>query len=77
MLLQHAGAHTALNVVAAARFEHDAIDSRPLQEMRQEKPGWSRPDDSDLRAHHTPCIPNSWQHMKFAAIMFLKLLEAG
>ena len=39
VLLQHPGTHAALDVFAAARFEHHAIDARPLQEMRQKKAG--------------------------------------
>jgi hypothetical protein len=50
-LLQHAGADAALDVIAAVRFQHDTVDAGALQQQRQEQPGRTRADDSDLRAH--------------------------
>ena len=50
-LLQHAGAHAALDVVAAARLQHHAIDAGAMQQQRQEQPGRTGADDPDLRAH--------------------------
>ena len=50
-LLQHAGAHAAFDVVAALRFQHDAVDAGALQQQRQEQPGRTGADDPDLRAH--------------------------
>ena len=52
-LLQHAGAHAALDVVAAARLQHDAVDAGALQQQRQEQPGRTGADDPDLRAHRS------------------------
>ena len=50
-LLQHAGAHAAFDVLAAARFQHHAVDAGALQQQREEQPRGSRADDADLCAH--------------------------
>ena len=49
-LLEHAGAHAVLDVVAVAAFEHDGLDARAMQEMRQHEPRRARTEDADLRA---------------------------
>ena len=57
-LLQHAGAHAALDVVAAPRLQHDAVDAGAMQQQRQEQPGRTGADDPDLRAHsHFLSVP--------------------
>ena len=50
-LLQHAGAHATLDVVAAARLQHDAIDAGAMQQMREKQSGRPRADDGDLCVH--------------------------
>ena len=50
-LLQHAGAHAVLDVGAAARFEHDAVDAFAIEQMREEQAGRPRADDGDLCVH--------------------------
>ena len=50
-LLQHTGAHAAFDILAAARFQHDAFDAGTLQQQREEQPRGSRADDTDLRTH--------------------------
>src|SRR5207253_8669015 len=47
-LLEHAGADAVLDVLAAAIFEDDALDSRDLEQARQGEPGRPRADDPDL-----------------------------
>src|SRR5206468_6230865 len=47
-VLDHAGADARLDIFAAVAFEHDGLDPREMQEMRQHQPRWPRPDDSDL-----------------------------
>ena len=49
-LLQHAGAHAMLDVLAVARFEHHGLDARAVQEVRQHESGRPRAEDADLRA---------------------------
>ena len=41
-LLQHAGAHAMLDVIAVAVFEDDRIDARAMQQMRQHQAGRAR-----------------------------------
>ena len=50
-LLDQSGADAALDIVAAAVLQHDGLDARQMQEMRQHQPGRSCPDDTDLRPH--------------------------
>jgi hypothetical protein len=50
-LLEHAGAYAALDVLAGARFQHDAVDAFARQQVRQKQPGRPGADDPDLRAH--------------------------
>ena len=50
-LLEHAGAHALLDVVAAAGLEHHRLDALPVQEVREQEPGRAGADDPDLRAH--------------------------
>jgi len=49
-LLQHAGADPPLDVLAAARLEHDGVDARAVQQVAEEQPRGSGSDDRDLRA---------------------------
>ena len=53
-LLEHAGAHAALDVVAAPRFENHAVDALAKQEVRQKEARRARADDPDLCAHGVP-----------------------
>src|SRR5262249_15515619 len=50
-LLDQAGADAALDIVAAAVFQDDALHAIEVEEMRQHQPGGPRADDTDLRAH--------------------------
>ena len=50
-LLDQSGADAALDIVAAAVLQHDGLDARQMQEMRQHQPGRPGADDTDLRAH--------------------------
>ena len=57
-LLQHARAHAALDVVAAADLDDDRLDALQVQEMGQQQPGGSGADDGDLGvdAHEGPSV---------------------
>src|SRR5262249_49160803 len=50
-LLDQAGADAALDIVAAAVFQDDAVHALEMEEMRQHQPGGPGADDTDLRAH--------------------------
>ena len=50
-LLEHAGAHALLDVLAAAILDHHGFDAGAMQQMREHQSRRSRPDYSDLRAH--------------------------
>src|SRR5690348_14879775 len=55
-VFEHAGADRAFDIGAAAILEDDAVDAGASQQMREEEPGGSRADDTDLRAHiRLPC----------------------
>ena len=47
-LLQHAGAHTVLDVFAVATLDHDRVDAREMQQMRQQQAGRPRADNAYL-----------------------------
>ena len=49
-LLQYAGAHAVLDVFAVATLEHDRVDARKMQQMRQQQAGRPRADNAYLRA---------------------------
>ena len=53
-LLQHAGAHAPLDVLAGAGLEHDGRDAAQLEQPREHQPGRARAHDPDLRLHHVP-----------------------
>ena len=55
-LLQHARADALLDVLAAARLEHDRVDALELEQLRQHEPGRPRAHDADLRAHQPPAV---------------------
>ena len=47
-----------LDVLAAAIFEDDALDSRDLEQARQGEPGGPRADDPDLGSQNGKgCVP--------------------
>ncbi len=50
-LLEHAGADALLDVLAAARLEHDRVDPCELQQAGEREAGRPGADDPDLRAH--------------------------
>jgi hypothetical protein len=50
-LFENAGTDSAFDMGAAALFEDDVFDSRPMEKLRQQKAGWPGADDDDLRSH--------------------------
>ncbi len=50
-LLEDAGPHPLLDVVAAAVLQHDRVHALPGQQLGEDQPRRSRSDDRDLRAH--------------------------
>src|SRR5207245_9054414 len=57
-LLDQAGADAALDIVAAAVFQDDALHALEVEEMRQHQPGGPGADDTHLRAHLLlPVVP--------------------
>src|SRR5262245_10046284 len=57
-LLDQAGADAALDIVAAAVFQDDAVHALEVEKMRQHQPGGPGADDTDLRAHLVlPVVP--------------------
>lgn len=63
-LLQHTGAHAVLNVRAAARFEHDALDAFAIEQMGEKQPCGARADDGDLRVHFLSRRNRPWRHWR-------------
>jgi hypothetical protein len=51
-VLEHSGANSIFDMVAAAGLEHDGIDAVGAKQMRQHESGWSGSDDGDLGARH-------------------------
>ena len=51
-LLEHAGAHARLDVLARARLEDDRLDAPQVQQVGQQQPGRTGPHDPDLGVHH-------------------------
>ena len=51
VLLEHAGAYRRLDVLAAARLEHDRVDALQMQEVGKQQSRGARPDYADLCAH--------------------------
>ena len=49
-LLQHARADPLLDVLAAPVLEHDGVDARQVQQMREHQSGGPGADDPDLGA---------------------------
>ena len=58
-LLEHAGADAALDVLAAARLEHDRVDPAQVQKVREHEPGRAGADDADLRPHSSSVASTS------------------
>ena len=53
-LLEHAGAHPLLDVLAAARLEHDGLDPVQVQQVGEQQAGRAGADDADLGVYpHT------------------------
>src|SRR5262249_45415462 len=50
-LLDQTGADAALDIVAAAVFQDDALHALEVEKMRQHQPGGPGTNDTDLRAH--------------------------
>ena len=64
-LLEHAGAHALLDVLAAAVLEHDRLDAAQVQQVREQQPGGAGADDADLRPLlHSVLLTGyrSWPH---------------
>ncbi len=53
---EHARADALEHMRLALPFEHDAVDSMSVQQMRQEQAGRAAADDRDLSAAHA-CPP--------------------
>ena len=51
-VLQDARADSTLDVLAAARFEHDGVDAVQVKELRQHEAGRAGAHDRDLGAGH-------------------------
>ncbi len=54
-LLEHAGADPRLDVLTAARLEHDRVDAVALQQLAEQQTGRTGTDDRHLRALGTHC----------------------
>ena len=50
-LFEYSGPHPAFDVFAAALLEHHDVDTRRMQDVREEQPGWPGADDSHLYPH--------------------------
>ena len=55
-LLEHAGANARFDVLAAPGLEHDRLDPRRVEKLREGEACWAGTDDRDLgtRALHGP-----------------------
>jgi hypothetical protein len=58
-LLQHAGTHALLHVVAVARLDHDRLDPAPPEQVTEHEARRPGADDPHLRAHQAS--PSSWR----------------
>ena len=53
-LLEHAGAHALLDVLAVARLQHDGLDPVQVQQVGEQQAGRAGADDGDLGVYpHT------------------------
>jgi hypothetical protein len=50
-LLEHAGAHALLHVLAVAALDHDGLDAPKLQQAAEHQPRGPASDDRDLGTH--------------------------
>ena len=50
-LLEHAGAHPAFGVLAAAGLDHHRLDAVQVQQVREQQARGSCTDDGDLGTH--------------------------
>jgi len=68
-LLEHTGADPALDVVAVARLEHDALDPGGLQQTGERQTGGAGTDDPDLGSQLPSSSTTRWRTWKalFAA----------
>ena len=56
-LLEHAGAHAPLDVLARAQLEHDGVDPAQLEQAGEHEPRRPGSHDRDLGLHHV--LPSS------------------
>ena len=56
-LLEHAGANPRQHILAAPRLEYHAVDSRAMQDFREQHAGRSAADDRHLSFHCMPRLP--------------------
>ena len=49
--LKHAGANAGFAIFAGLVLQYDGLDTVQVQELRQQQPRRTRPDNTDLRAH--------------------------
>jgi hypothetical protein len=54
VLLQHAGADAAEDVIGAAAFEDDGFDAVVFEQATKQQAGGTGTDDDDLRAYFVP-----------------------
>ena len=54
VVLEDARADARLDVLAAPRLEDDALDPRPVEQLRERETGRAGPDDRDLCARQEP-----------------------
>ncbi len=64
-LFEQAGANPLFDVLAAASFEHDGLDAREVEQMREHQARRSRADDADLSA---------MIHLRWADILLVVVL---
>jgi hypothetical protein len=50
-LLEHAGTHTPLDILAVTMLEHDRVHTMPREQVGKGQPGGTGADDGDLGAH--------------------------
>src|SRR2546426_159926 len=59
-LLEHTGADTVLDVVAAAALEHHGLDPQAVKQVRERQSGRPGSDDADLRPHRSKSAAWPW-----------------